>query len=60
MERKLIHDFIRIKEWRMMSSKNKSTTPSFTFPFASNINKAGNLAEKADMHFGAFGIKQTC
>ena len=29
--------------------KNKSTTPSLNFPFAINLNKAGNLAEKADM-----------
>ena len=30
--------------------KNKSTTPSLTFPFAINLNKAGNLAEKKYMH----------
>ena len=30
--------------------KNKSTTPSLTFPFAINLNEAGNLAKKADMH----------
>ena len=29
--------------------KNKSTTPSLTFPFAINTNKADNLAEKADI-----------
>ena len=29
--------------------KNKSTTPSLTFPFAINLNKADNLAEKVDM-----------
>ena len=40
--------------------KNKSTAPSLTFPFASNINKAGNLAEKADVHQGGSGIKQNC
>ena len=50
MEIKLIHDFIRRKEWSMMRAKNKSTTPSLTkFPFAINLNKAGNLAEKVDM-----------
>ena len=47
--RQLIHAFIRRKEWRMMREKNKSSTPSLTFPFASNINKAGNLVEKVDM-----------
>ena len=26
--------------------KKKSTTPSLTFAFGSNINKAGNLAKK--------------
>ena len=31
--------------------KKKSTTPSLTFPFAINLNKAGNLAEKVDMHW---------
>ena len=45
----------RIKGWRMMREKNKSTTPSLTFPFALFLNKTGNLAEKADMHFGGFG-----
>ena len=30
--------------------KKKSTTPSLTFHFAINLNKAGNLEEKADMH----------
>ena len=43
----------------MMWEKNKSTTPSLTFPFAINLNKEGNLAEKEDMHFGGFGIKKT-
>ena len=38
--------------------KNKSTTPSLTFPFSLNINKAGNLAQKEDMHQGGYGIKQ--
>ena len=40
--------------------KNKSTTPSLTFPFAINLNKAGNLAEKVDMHQGGFGINNIC
>ena len=26
--------------------------------FAINLNKAGNLAEKADMHWGGSGIKK--
>ena len=42
----------------MMREKNKSTTPSLTFPFSSNVNKAGNLAEKEDMCKGGSGIKQ--
>ena len=41
----------------MMMAKNKSITPSLTFPFASNINKADNLAEKEDMCQGVSGIK---
>ena len=49
MKRQLIHDFIKRIEWRMMREKNKSTAPSLTFPFAINLNKAGNLAEKIDM-----------
>ena len=49
MEGQIIHAFIRRKERRMMREKNKSTAPSLTFPFAINLNKAGNLAEKADM-----------
>ena len=49
MGRQLIHAFIRRKEWRMMRAKNKLTTPSLTFPFAINLNKAGNLVEKEDM-----------
>ena len=48
------------KGWRMMRAKNKSTTPSLTFPFALFINKTGNLAEKTDMHFGGSGINKTC
>ena len=50
MERKLIYAFIRRKGWRMMRAKNKSTTPSLTFPFAIKFSKAGNKAEKVDMH----------
>ena len=50
MKRQLIHDFIRIKKWRMMRSKNKSTAPSLTFPFAIKLSKAGNKVEKVDMH----------
>ena len=49
MEGQVVHAFIRRKEWRMMRAKNKSTTPSLTFPFAINLNKAGNLAEKENM-----------
>ena len=30
--------------------KNKSTAPSLTFPFAIKLSKAGNKAEKVDMH----------
>ena len=30
--------------------KKESTTPSLTFPFAINLNKADNLTEKVDMH----------
>ena len=40
--------------------KKQSTTPSLTFSFALFLNKTGNLAEKADMHFGGSRIKQTC
>ena len=29
--------------------KNKSTTPSLTFPFAIKLSKAGNKAENANM-----------
>ena len=56
MERKLIHAFIRIKEWRMMWEKNKSTTPTLAFPFTLILNKTGSSIEKADMCFGGFGI----
>ena len=30
--------------------KKNSTAPSLTFPFAINLSKAGNKAEKAYMH----------
>ena len=60
MERQLIHAFIRRKGWRMMGGKNKSTTPSLTFPFALFINKIGNLAEKADIRFGGSRINNKC
>ena len=40
--------------------KNKSTTPSLALPFALNLNKIGNLSEKADMCFGGSGIKKKC
>ena len=30
--------------------KKTSQPPSLTLPFAINLNKAGNLAEKEDMH----------
>ena len=49
MEIQLIHAFIRRKEWRMMREKNKSTTPSLTFPFAIKLSKEGNKAKKEDM-----------
>ena len=42
----------------MMREKNKSTAPNLTFPFAINLNKAGNLAEKIDMCQGGSGIKK--
>ena len=44
----------------MMREKNKSTTPSLTFSFALNINKAGNLVEKANMHEGGSVMKWNC
>ena len=37
--------------------KKNSTTPSLTFPFAINLNKVDNLAEKEDMHYGGSRIK---
>ena len=49
MEIQIIHAFIKRKGGRIMWEKNKSTTPSVTFSFAINLNKAGNLAEKIDM-----------
>ena len=50
MEGQLIHAFIRIKEKRMMREKNKSTSPSHTFPIALKLSKSSNKAEKIDMH----------
>ena len=49
MEGKLIHAFNRRKEWMMLRTKNKLTSPSQTFPIALKLKKAGNKAEKADM-----------
>ena len=49
MEGQLIHDFNRRKEWRMMGTKNKLTSPSQTFPIALKLNKSSNKAEKTDM-----------
>ena len=49
MEVQIIHAFIRIKEWRMMGTKNKLTSPSQTFPIALKLSKSSNKAEKADM-----------
>ena len=49
MEGKLIHDFIRRKEWMMMGTKNKLTSPSQTFPIALKLSKSSNKAEKVDM-----------
>ena len=49
MEGKLIHAFIRIKERRMMREKNKSTSPSHTFPIALKLSKSNNKVEKVDM-----------
>ena len=40
--------------------EDKSNTPSLAFPFALNLNKIDSFSEKADMHFGGSGIKQTC
>ena len=60
MERQIIHAFIWRKGGRMMWAKNKSTTPSLTFPFALILNKTSSFAEKVDMLFGGSGIKKTC
>ena len=43
-----------------MWEKNKSTTPSPTFPFALNQNKIGGFLEKEDMRSGGYGINNTC
>ena len=50
MEGKLMHAFIRRKEWRMTGTKNKLTSPSQTFPIALKRSKSNNKAEKAYMH----------
>ena len=50
MEGKLIHAFIRRKEWRMMGTKNKLTSPSQTFPIALKLSKSSNKVEKENMH----------
>ena len=49
MEGQLIHDFIRRKKRRMMREKNKSTSPSHTFPISLKLSKSNNKAEKEDM-----------
>ena len=49
MEGKIIHAFIRRKEWRMMGTKNKLTSPCQTFPIALKLSKSNNKAEKEDM-----------
>ena len=48
------------KDGGWCAKKNKSTTPSLTFPFTLILNKIGSFAEKADMHFGGSRIKHTC
>ena len=60
MEIKLIHAFIKRKGWKIMWAKNKSTTPSLAFSFALILNKTSSFIEKEDMHFGGFGIRNTC
>ena len=49
MEGQLIHALIRRKEWSMMGTKNKLTSPSQTFPIALKLSKSINKVEKADM-----------
>ena len=46
MEGKIIHAFIRRKEWRMMRTKNKLTSPSQTFPIALKLSKAAIKQKK--------------
>ena len=60
MEIQLIKKFCFIKGGKMMWEKNKPTTPSLAFPFSLNQNKQGSFSEKADMHFGGYGINKTC
>ena len=50
MELQTINSFIRRKEWRMMGTKNKLTSPSQTFPIALKLSKSSNKAQKVDMH----------
>ena len=50
VEGKLIHDFYRRKEWRIMRTKKKLTSPSQTFPIALKLRKKQAIQqEKADM-----------
>ena len=42
-----MHAFIWRKGRRMMWAKNKSTTPSLAFPFASILNKTDSFTEKS-------------
>ena len=41
----------------IMWEKNKSTTPTLSFPFALILNKTGSFTEKEDMYFGESEIK---
>ena len=50
MEVKCIHAFIRRKEWRMMRTKNKLTSPSQTFPICLKTQQKQAIKQK----------KQTC
>ena len=50
MEGQIIHVFLRMQERRMMKEKNKSTSPSHTFPIALKLSKSSNKVEKEDMH----------
>ena len=46
MEGQLIHSFLRRKEWRMMRTKNKLTSPSQTFPIALKLRKKQEIKQK--------------